>query len=388
MRVSLYSMLLIAGALSVPFLGGYGPLPTTALLDGWIVLLLITLVVRGRTEAHLIMLLLAIYLLSRVVLVLYTESPLYDAAQAYRWVLYLIVMATVVGRQWGPIRPLIGVTWALLGLALVKSAATFALYGGGERPGLLLENNFELALFSGLVAVLYRHMSSRERLGVLAVLGAVVALSGSRSGAVSFVVLAVYATTKMTRANALTRYVILLALGGLGAAAYWVFDQRAAVVSRVDRLNFLDVFLAETQHWSPLTWVFGTTPITRLSSGGCQRLGYYETLFSSVGDGTCFSVILHSFVLRVVFDSGLLGLALSIFVPLYLMRKAGVDRALGLSLVAISVANGLSVSGLNNPYVALPIMLAIATASRSELPPLSVVSIPTDSGRSTPRAYK
>lgn len=66
--------------------------------------------------------------------------------------------------------------------------------------------------------------------------------------------------------------------------------------------------------------------------------------------------------MRVIYDAGLIGLALSILVPWFVMRRAGVGLALTAALTAISLANGASVSGINNPYVALPILVAILTA--------------------------
>lgn len=365
LRIALYVMLIVAGAASVPFLGQYGPLPTTTLLDVWVVVFLVTCTVRGRTEAHLVVLALSGYLLTRIFPVLYTESPLVDAAQAYRWVLYLIAFAMAVGRKWGPIGSLAKVTWALLLMAFTKSAATYLVVGPGERPGLLLENNFELALFAGLAGVLYNHISGRQRFWMIVVLGCVVALSGSRSGAVAFVILALFAATQLNKANVFVRYVVGIAIVGLGVAAYWVFEQRAAAVTRVDRLNFLDVFLGETHDWTLLTWIFGTTPITELSYGACMRLSYYQVLWSSTGDGSCYSVILHAFLMRVIFDAGLIGLAIAVFVPWYLMRRAGVATGLTVALVAIGLANAFSVSGINNPYVALPMLLAILTARTS-----------------------
>lgn len=139
--------------------------------------------------------------------------------------------------------------------------------------------------------------------------------------------------------------------------------RRAASSTQVDRLNFLGVFLAEAQAFTALNWLFGTAPITPLSPGACHGLSYYESLFSSAGDGTCYSVILHAFVLRVIFDAGLVGLAIAYGGAWYFMRRGRVRTGLAMTLLAIAFANGLSVSGLNNPYVALPILVAILAAA-------------------------
>lgn len=361
LRAALYVMLVAAGALSVPMIGRYGPLPTTALLDAWIIAFLVISAVRGRTREVVLVLVLVGYALTRVVPALANGSPIVDFLQAYRWLLYLVVFAFAVGRRWGPIRPLVRVMWLLLGMAFLKAALTFFLAPGGTRPGLLLENNFELALFSGLVAVLYRHLG-RGRPWAVLLLGGLTLLAGSRSGAVAFLVLALYAITQIpaTRANLLQRFVLACAVPVLVLVPVWVFASRAEA-TRIDRLNFLDVFLFETRSWDVVTWLMGSPPITPLTQG-CIALSYYSDLFASTGDGTCYAVILHAFALRVVFDAGVIGAALAFGVIWLTMRRAGAARLLAACILLIAVTNSLSVSGPNNPYVALPVLLAILCA--------------------------
>lgn len=358
---ALYLILIVAAVSSLPFIGQYGPLPTTALLDAWIILFVAACIIRGRTETVPLLLFLGGYLLTRIIPALVTGSPLEDFAQAYRWILYLIAFAFAVGRQWLPLQPLIRVMWALLFMAFGKAAATFVLLGPGERPGLLLENNFELALFSGLIAVLYRHLGRAGWLAII-VLGLHTVLSGSRSGAVAFLILALYAISqvKLTRRNMFGQFLAVCAIPVLVLIPVWVFSSRIESV-QIDRLNFLNVFLNETRDWNLWNWLFGTVPITPLSDG-CLQLSFYQALFSSVGDGSCYSVILHAFLMRVIFDAGLFGAVLAFGVAWYAMRRAGTHWKLAACLILIAGANSLSVSGLNNPYVALPILLAIATA--------------------------
>tara|TARA_B100000678_G_C18106791_1_gene461144 strand:- start:533 stop:829 length:297 start_codon:yes stop_codon:yes gene_type:complete len=66
--------------------------------------------------------------------------------------------------------------------------------------------------------------------------------------------------------------------------------------------------------------------------------------------------------MRVVFDAGIFGLLLALFVAWYAMKSARVPLSVNLALLAVAFSNGFSVSGLNNPYVALPIVLAILLA--------------------------
>lgn len=380
---ALYGLLFFAGLVSVPFLGSYGPLPTTALLDVWVGLFALVLLASGRTSTTPLLLLLTGYLLTRLIPALAAGSPMEDFFQAYRWLLYLAVFALAVSRVWGPVKPVARVTWALLIMALVKAVLTYVLLGPGSRPGLLLENNFELALFAGLLASVYRHLG-RSQWWAVAALGILTALSGSRSGAVAFGILAIYAISQAKQINLFLRYLLFCTIPLLGFGIAAIFAQRAAQSSGVvDRLNFFDVFLDETQQWTPLEWIFGTTPITPLSNVGCQRLAYYESLFASTGDGTCYSVILHAFNMRVVFDAGFVGLLIAHGVAWYTMRRSGVHFGLAATLLMIAFTNGFSVSGLNNPYVALPILLAIVTAMKQ--PQLTSVA-PTQRKR-VRRAY-
>lgn len=364
LRFALYALIIISAVASLPFIGQTSPLPTTTLLDAWVIVFIVTMFLGRRLYEVVAVLLLASYLLTRVIPALVTEAPLEDFLQAYRWVLYLIAFAFAVGKTWGPLKPLIGVYWAVLLMALVKYAATVAVLGFGSRPGLLLENNFELALLSGLMAVLFPHMVKRRWLA-LSILAVIVVISGSRSGALAFLVLALYSLTQLRTqykfAPLLAAHLAPLVL----LLPAWIFIERAANSTQLDRLNFLEIFLAETAAWSPLQWLFGTTPITPLSSGACFQLSYYEMLFASTGDGTCYSVILHAFILRVVFDAGLVGLLIAVGGTWYFLRRAQVQTVLAIALVAIAVTNGLSVSGLNNPYVALPVLFAILVTGKA-----------------------
>jgi hypothetical protein len=370
LRIALYAMLLVAGALSVPLIGRFGPLPTTGLLDVWIGLFIVVCVVRGRTQQWGLLLLLLGYALTRVIPAIYIGAPVEDFLQAYRWVLYLIAFTLAVGRMWGPVRPLVNVTVLLIAMALVKSILTFVVARDGARPGLLLENNFELALFCGLAVVMYRHLG-RGKPWTVAGLGLLTVLSGSRSGAFAFIVLALYAITQIprSRANLFQRFLMLCLTPLLVLIPVTIFASRTGTL-RIDRLNFLDVFLYETRNWDILNWIFGTVPITPFTEG-CRTLSYYQSLFASTNDGMCYSVILHAFLMRVIFDAGIVGALIAFGVMWFALRKAGTTVLLTLALVAIAITNSISVSGPNNPYVALPVLLGIMVANLSPKPPQS-----------------
>ncbi|MGO4692078.1 hypothetical protein [Glaciibacter sp. 2TAF33] len=385
LRISLYALLIVGAALSVPSIGTYSPLPVETLLDAWIIAFMVTYLVRGSIRTTGLLLLLGGYSLTRIIPALASESPMVDFFQAYRWLLYLVAFAFAVGRTWGPARSLVRLMWILLGLALAKTALTLLTLGPGARSGLLTENNFEIALFSGLVAVLYSRLTDRSRFWAMLLLGVLVLTSGSRSGAIAYAILVVYVILQAKSANLFVRYLLACTLPVLVIALVQVFESRAQN-GGIDRLNFLNVFLGETQAWNVLTWLFGTAPITPLSSGGCGRLSFYVNLFSSTGDGHCYSVIFHAFVMRVAFDAGIVGLIIAFSVTWYTLRRSNVELGLSATLLLLAFTNGLSVSGLNNPYVALPILLAIATATGT-----SIVELPaydTRTKRRTPESVR
>lgn len=364
LRGALYAYLIIAGALGVAVLDGYSPLPTTVLLDAWIVAFTLTAVVRGKGHRVGALLLIGVYAVTRLAPAVLNDSPFEDVLQAYRWLLYLVAFVLAANMRWGPEPLLRRVVLILVGMALTKAALSFAVGGPGKRPGLFIENNFEIALFCGLVLVIYRQLSPTQRLGAVLMLAVLMLLGGSRSGAVAFAVLVVYVLAQSRATTATKVFAGAYALPAIAAVPVFVFVDRARTSTQLDRLNFLDVFLAETRNWDLLTWLFGTEPITPLSPIGCGKLAYYEALFSTTGDGSCYSVILHAFVLRAVFDAGLMGLLIAFLVPWIAMRWGGVPTVTALGLLGIAASNSLSVSGLNNPYVALPILMAILIARR------------------------
>lgn len=359
----LYWGLILCAAVSVLFVGQFSPLPMTMLLDLWIILFILGVVLHGRLFTVLPLSILAIYAYTRIMGVWSTEAPWEDFFQAYRWLLYLVALGVGVGQRWTRRGGLTALTWWLVSLATVKAALTWVVHGPGERPGLFLENNFELALFSGLTAVVHRG-SPRSRLWLLVLLGALTVLSGSRSGAVAYVLCVLYAMLSTETRDVFLRLASVTVPAVVAVIPLVIFQERAAESEVIDRVRFLDFFLHETQHWGPLNWLVGTAPLTPLSPATCEELAYYDVLFSSQGDGTCYSVILHAFVLRLMFDAGILGAVLVLVLPWIFLRRAGVPALLAATLMAIALTNSLSVSGFNNPYVALPFLLAILTSSR------------------------
>jgi hypothetical protein len=242
-----------------------------------------------------------------------------------------------------------------VGAFLLKYAYSLVL-GFADRPGVYIENNFELVLLIGLVLVAWPHLGARRDL-VFAALAVTVLISGSRSAALGLV--CVYAALYL-RSGTRTWP---LHLGGLAVVAWavaTVFSSRAAADGAVelDRLVFLHTFGYEVRDWPLWEFVTGSFPLTPLSPGSCGNLAFYEVLFSRSDPGTCYSVILHSFFLRAVFDHGLIGLVLLYALVWWGLRRAGTPLREAVALLALISVSGLSVSAFNNVFVA--ILLAVA----------------------------
>lgn len=363
-RAALTAVPAVVGATGLLAPSSYNLLPATTVLEVTFIAVAAVAIPRIRPNLVPFAALIAFVLMVRfTVILLGATAPLVDALQAHKWMLFLLLLTVLVGRGLPDVRWVDRVTVVLVVLALAKYVLVVAMEGFRARPGLLTENNYEAALLAGLVAVSFPRLGRRRLLVVLA-LGVVVALSGSRSGAVAFLIVAAYVAVSSGMAKrALGLFVS--AVGVLGAVWFvvTVFIARAqSSLFTIDRINFLGVFWSETRDWGLLEWIVGTTPITPLSPTGCSTLAYYELLFANPDEGICYAVILHAFVLRVVFDTGILGLLLAFGGLIFVMRAAGIERRLGIALVAIALANSLSVSGLNNIYVVWPIAIAILTA--------------------------
>ena len=355
--VAMPAVLAIGGltTLTVP-----NPLPAVSLLDGGFVIATGLLLPRASRRAYpAILALLFLFLLRMTIACLGTGAPFWDALQAHKWLLYLIEAFVFLDLKINHPKRIVLATEILLAMALVKYSLVFLTHSAG-RTGILDENNFELALFCGLVAVSYRHMGPRRPI-LVALTGVVVVLSQSRSGSIEFFILLAYVVSVSTWRSPLARYLSALFVGASVIIPVVIFgDRNSGTV--IDRVSFLNVFLSDTSRWSIFNWLFGMPPITPLSADACYTLSYYQTLFSTAGDGTCYSVVLHAYLLRIVFDAGLLGLLGSFGIMWYLMSRSKVRLGLRLCLIAIAIANSASVSGLNNLFVVLPMVLAMLSA--------------------------
>lgn len=352
-------LLAITGVLS-PF--KYNLAPVNAVLEVVLVCMALVLMKElSRAVSILFYCALAYVVISAIWAVGISDANMLDFMLAYKAFYYVLVLSFFVGKQNFSIDSLVYLYWALIAAFLVKYGYSITLGFDAKmrsRPGLFVENNFELVF----IMLLFYRLSGlfKNKLIAFIPLFAVVALSGSRSAVLALVVVYVLAFVKDLDIKTVLS---VLVASVIAIFAYEVFVSRAQDgFENIDRLRFLMVFLEEMRSQGLLGYVFGTPRITALSPDSCGQLAFYSGLFSFSGDTTlCYSVILHSYVLRVIFDHGLLGL---IFLNLFLL--VGVVKSNGGARDFVCVAlvlflSGLSVSSFNSVFSAIALAVVFSS---------------------------
>lgn len=289
-----------------------------------------------------------------------------DFLLAYKAFLYVCILSLFIGKRLCSRDSLIAFYWVLLGAFAIKYGYSILLGLDAKmrlRPGLFVENNFEL-VFIILLYYRLRHCFKNSFIAFIP-LFAIVFLSGSRSAILA--VGAVYVFTFIREWNVRTT-AAMAATFAIAAVGYELFLSRTQDgFENIDRFRFLMVFLHEMQNYGALGYIFGAPRITPLSAGSCDLLSFYSGLFSFSGDSTlCYSVILHSYILRVVFDHGLIGFVfLNAFVLLGI-RKAGGSLRDVLCVALVLIISGLSVSSFNSIFSALALALLFTKNSDEE----------------------
>jgi hypothetical protein len=357
----LFGALAILALTGVVAIHGYNLLPVENILEAAFLLGALGVLSHTADPARQLMAVSICYVAIKLLLAtLYSSASLYDFVQAYKAYMYQIPLALFIGSRTFSTRALVRVCNVLIFAALAKYAfATISALDAlqSRRPGLLFENNFELIMLLGFYYLAYPYMR-RTRWPALAALVTVLFLSGSRSAVVAFLAMYLFL---FLRTNSKTRFVHVFGIASAGYAVLKVFASRSAgqgLIS-VDRYMFLQIYLREVKDWPGWEFLTGSFPLTPLSHGSCSALSYYSVLFSPTDLGTCYSVILHSFFLRALFDQGVLGLLLLYLVCWKSMRLSGVPVRDRLALFAIVSASAFSVSAFNSVFVSIVLAVAL-----------------------------
>ncbi len=285
-------------------------------------------------------------------------ANLQDFLLIYKSFVYLFFLSLLAGKKLMTYEGTNKLLFILLGLFFVKYVAMIVVKGE-DRPILYMENNFELMLIYALFLIRYT-VTKEKALTVLGFVGLITILSLSRSSLLMYCVLVLfvfYNSYEKTRV-----FIIPGAILILGSVIVFIFSQRDSSIEEIDRFKFMMVWWSQVKDWSLFEWMVGAPRITNLSTPACRFFyHWYDTLFSRSGNGTCYSVVFHSFLLRAIFDHGILGLLFIIFAAYNLLIVSGVRKGAALVFVSIVIINGLSVSSFNNLFFAVSTVFLMAT---------------------------
>lgn len=359
-------ILALAGVLS-PY--SYNILPATAILEGALFFAALTTIKGTNKDNARVLVAAAIYVTSSLaIMALLKPANIWDFVQGYKSFFYIIPLSLFISKSKFKQSELHFILYTLLALFLLKYGYSKILHLDtrlADRPGLYTENNFELIL---LILIYYLSSSTlgKHSKTCFLILAFIVVISGSRSSLLALLI--VYAAVFITKLDYkfLFSLVALLILGGI---AGYVFLERlgGGSIEDIDRYKFAQIFLTEIQNWNIANYLFGNLPLTPLSSSSCAALSFYHSLYSYSGDGSCYSVILHSYLLRAILDQGILGLASVILFVNYGLKRSGYSTRQRLCFIGIFITSGLSVSSLNSVYSAISLAIAFSYPQRERV---------------------
>jgi hypothetical protein len=285
-------------------------------------------------------------------------ADLQDFLLIYKSFVYLFFLSLLAGKKLMTYEGTNKLLFILLGLFFVKYVAMIAVKGE-DRPILYMENNFELMLLYALFLVRYT-VTKKNALLVLGFVGLITILSLSRSSLLMYSVLVLFVFYNSY--EKIRVFIIPAAILLLGGMILFIFSQRDSSIEDIDRFKFMMVWWSQVKDWNLFEWLFGAPRITNLSAPACRFFYlWHDTLFSRSGNGTCYSVVFHSFLLRAIFDHGILGLVFIIFAAYKILVVSGVRKGVAVVFVSIVIINGLSVSSFNNLFYAVSTVFLMAT---------------------------
>ena len=293
------------------------------------------------------------------------STPLYETISATKWLLFTSCLYLMDTRKLISVRFLSN----LLNLLVISTFIFYTLqkiaFGNHFRPYLFTENNYEIALLSGILCLRFILDNSRkkgyDKLAIILFV-IIIFLSGSRSGAICGLI-SLYAIYSHTNKNKKTPVTLLFSLPFIYGTSY-VFNSRGQNNQSIDRIYFFQIFISEMQNKNWFEWIFGSLRITPISNDGCYALKFYQTLFADPINLSCYSVVFHSILLRILYDFGLIGLLMS-FILIFSILRNEIGKKLSITLLLVSLINGASVSGINNVYVMFPIFLAMIVKNKN-----------------------
>jgi hypothetical protein len=301
--------------------------------------------------------------LSYIYAVDFHNANVFDFLKIYKAFVYLFFLTFLTNKKlmtFTGANRLIVILFSLFLLKYILMIGT----GRSFRPIVYMENNFELMFLYALYLIRYS-VTKEKYLLLLGLVGLITILSLSRSSLLMYSVLVlfvIYDSFKRTRVFIIPGAAIIL-----GSVAFYIFSQRSSSLEQVDRYRFMLVWWSNVNNWNFFQWLVGAERITALSPDSCSYMNYFKMMFSYKQDGTCYSVVLHSFIFRVLFDHGILGFAALMYSVYLLLIKSRVRKDITLVFIAIVLINGVSVSSFNNLFFAISMVFLMTTNTEYQI---------------------
>lgn len=227
-----------------------------------------------------------------------------------------------------------------------------------DRPGIFTENNYEL-LFLALISFAYYHKFKKIPKYLLIMLIIIFMIGSSRSGILILIVLLTFIYSNNLKGKHIFKICFFIMLS-VFLLIIVLLKRHSTSIENIDRFRFLLIFIHEIRNWNLINFIMGKHPLTPLSYESCQALSFYKSLFSYSGKNICYAIILHMYILRVIFNHGFLGL-ISVFWAIYnILRFSGYTKKETIIIISFLIINGLSVSSVNSIFTILGLLILIS----------------------------
>jgi len=360
----LIALILLLAIFGFLYLNGWNLLPSKLLLISVVLMIffmdLLLSLISGRTftvyKTVIFVILFSVMYISVNFLhsVVWHKVYYLDFFTAYLSFIYLIIIAFLYNKIKIDVILFRRFFFTLLFLIAIKYSLSKAL-GFMHRPGIFTENNYEL-LFLALLILAYYHVFGEIPPLLLSLIFTIYVLAESRSGILELSCLLTLLYAKFSNKKAFLISLIVFITSVSATIIILKYRTSSMSIEDIDRFHFLMVFLREIQNWNIWDYLFGKHPLTPLSYESCQELSFYKSLFSYSGNDVCYAVILHSFVLRVLFNHGVIGMVFIFWAISRLLLLSGYSRKEALTVIFLLIINGLSVSSVNNIFTVIGIL--------------------------------
>lgn len=251
----------------------------------------------------------------------------------------------------------------LLFFFFLKYLISYLFVGIDSRPILFIENNYELVLLASICYLDYVLNGNNFNWWMLFFTSLVFVLGKSNSGIIIWFFVSmsmIYYRHGFFNFNLkkLFTFIFIVCCVLFVLALRFNFSDNIEY-SSIDRFSFLSSFLFDTKDWSFFNYLLGSERITPVSSSTAYSLGFYENLFSKENPVIAYSVIYHSFILRMIYDHGVILLIFMFYILYLIFNFKGYTKVNSLTFVLIFLLSGFSVSSLNSSLSAFSIVLIL-----------------------------